>query len=54
MIPRGRLDLEVESLQLPAEPGPHLTVYTAPAGTPTADNLRLLATWAATQQTPVS
>jgi transcriptional regulator with XRE-family HTH domain len=47
----GRLDLDVESLELPAEPGLHLTVYTAPAGTPTADNLALLASWAATQQT---
>ncbi|MBB5916388.1 transcriptional regulator with XRE-family HTH domain [Nocardia transvalensis] len=47
----GRLDLDVESLDLPAEPGLYLTVYTAPAGTPTADNLALLASWAATQQT---
>ncbi|WP_128382095.1 hypothetical protein [Streptomyces cavernae] len=39
----GRLDLDVESLELPAEPGLHLNVYTAPAGTPTADNLALLA-----------
>ncbi|MEU1144208.1 helix-turn-helix transcriptional regulator [Streptomyces sp. NPDC005863] len=46
----GRLDLDVESLELPAEPGLHLIVYTAPAGTPTADNLALLASWAATQQ----
>ncbi|MGX1775627.1 helix-turn-helix transcriptional regulator [Nocardia brasiliensis] len=47
----GRLDLDVESLELPAEPGLHLTIYTAPPGTPTADNLTLLASWAATQQT---
>jgi transcriptional regulator with XRE-family HTH domain len=47
----GRLDLDVESLALPAEPGLHLNVYTAPAGTPTADNVALLASWAATQQT---
>ncbi|MFI5853496.1 helix-turn-helix transcriptional regulator [Streptomyces parvulus] len=44
----GRFDLDVESLELPAEPGLHLNVYTAPAGTPTADNLALLASWAAT------
>ncbi|WP_414646472.1 helix-turn-helix transcriptional regulator [Embleya scabrispora] len=44
----GRLDLDVESLELPADPGLYLTVYTAPAGTPTADNLALLASWAAT------
>lgn len=47
----GQLDLDVESLALPDQPGLHLTVYTAPAGTPTADNLALLASWAATQQT---
>ncbi|WP_439681379.1 helix-turn-helix transcriptional regulator [Embleya sp. MST-111070] len=50
----GRLDLDVESLELPAEPGLHLNVYTAPAGTPTADNLALLASWAATRQTPAT
>ncbi|OBH12079.1 transcriptional regulator [Mycobacterium sp. E1747] len=47
----GQLDLDVESMELTAEPGLHLTVYTAPAGTPTADNLALLASWAASQQT---
>ncbi|MFE0414829.1 helix-turn-helix transcriptional regulator [Streptomyces tendae] len=46
----GRFDLDVESLALPAEPGLHLNVYTAPAGTPTADNVALLASWAATRQ----
>ncbi|MFD5829939.1 helix-turn-helix transcriptional regulator [Lentzea sp. NPDC060358] len=45
----GRLELDVESLELPDEPGLHLIVYTAPAGTPTADNLALLASWAATR-----
>ncbi|MFE3202077.1 helix-turn-helix transcriptional regulator [Embleya sp. NPDC059237] len=50
----GRLDLDVESLELPAEPGLHLNVYTAPAGTPTADNLALLASWAAPRQTPAT
>lgn len=47
----GQLDLDVESLELPAEPGLHLIVYTAAAGTSAADNLALLASWAATQQT---
>ncbi|MBU3063168.1 hypothetical protein KO481_16730 [Nocardia sp. NEAU-G5] len=47
----GQLDLDIESMALPAEPGLHLNVYTAPAGTPTADNLALVASWAATQQT---
>ncbi|GCD96184.1 helix-turn-helix transcriptional regulator [Embleya hyalina] len=50
----GRLDLDVESLELPADPGLHLNIYTAPAGTPTADNLALLASWAATQQAPTT
>ncbi len=45
----GRLDLDVEPLELAAEPSLHLNVYTAPAGTPTADNLALLASWAATE-----
>jgi hypothetical protein len=45
----GRLDLDVESMELPADPGLHLNVYTAPAGTPTAGNLALLASWAAGQ-----
>lgn len=43
----GRLDLDVETMELPAEPGLLLNVYTAPAGTTTADNLALLASWAA-------
>lgn len=47
----GQLELDVESMELPADPGLHLIVYTAPAGTPTADNLALLASWAATQET---
>ncbi len=50
----GRLDLDVESLELPAEPGLHLTVYTAPADTPTGDNLALLASWAATHPAPAT
>ena len=45
----GQLELDVESLELPAEPGLRLNVYTAPAGTPSADGLALLASWAATQ-----
>lgn len=46
----GRLDLDVESMELPAEPGLLLNVYTAPAGTPTTDGLTLLASWAAGQE----
>ncbi|MFE5570780.1 helix-turn-helix transcriptional regulator [Amycolatopsis japonica] len=50
----GRLDLDVESMELPAEPGLLLTVYTAPAGTTTADGLALLASWAAGQEKPTT
>ncbi|HEY3603047.1 MAG TPA: helix-turn-helix transcriptional regulator [Sporichthyaceae bacterium] len=46
----GRLDLDFESMELPSEPGLVLNVYTAPAGSPAADALQLLASWAASQQ----
>lgn len=45
----GQLDLDFQSMELPPAPGLHLNVYTA-AGTPTADALRLLASWAASQE----
>ena len=45
----GQLDLNFESLTLPSDPGLQLNVYTAPADTPTADGLKLLASWAASQ-----
>ncbi|BBY26804.1 helix-turn-helix transcriptional regulator [Mycolicibacterium sediminis] len=45
----GQLDLDFESLELPGDPGLQLNVYTAPSGTPTADGLALLASWAASQ-----
>lgn len=44
----GDLDLNFESMDLPSEPGLVLNVYTAPAGSPSADALKLLASWAAT------
>lgn len=37
-------------MDLPAEPGLVLNVYTAPADSPTADALKMLASWAATQE----
>ncbi|OLT06479.1 transcriptional regulator [Pseudonocardia sp. CNS-004] len=43
----GQLDLDSESMQLSSAPGLLLYVYTAAAGTPTADALTLLASWAA-------
>ena len=45
----GQLDLDFEGMELASSPGLHLNVYTAAAGTPTADALKLLASWAASQ-----
>jgi hypothetical protein len=45
----GQLDLDFESMDLASAPGLQLNVYTAAADTPTADALKLLASWAATQ-----
>lgn len=44
----GQLDLDYESMELPSEPGLTLNVYTAPPESPTADALKMLASWAAT------
>jgi transcriptional regulator with XRE-family HTH domain len=44
----GRLDLNFEAMEFPSHPGLTLLVYTAPANTPTADALKMLASWAAT------
>lgn len=46
----GQLDLDFESMELTSEPGLQLNVYTAAAGTPSADGLTLLASWAASQK----
>lgn len=43
----GRLDLDYESMELPAEPGLALIVYTAAPGSSTADALTMLASWSA-------
>ena len=45
----GDLELNFESMDLPSEPGLVLNVYTAPANSSSADALKLLASWAATQ-----
>ena len=36
-------------MELPSEPGLRLNLYTAAPDTPTADGLKLLASWAATR-----
>ncbi|GAA4617104.1 helix-turn-helix transcriptional regulator [Actinoallomurus liliacearum] len=48
----GDLELHFEAMTLTSEPGLTLIIYTATPDTPSADNLRLLATWAATQDQP--
>ncbi|GAA2208907.1 helix-turn-helix transcriptional regulator [Nonomuraea monospora] len=47
----GDLTLDYESMDLHADPGLSLTVYTAAPDTPSHDALRLLASWAATLDT---
>lgn len=47
----GLLELDYEALVLPADPGLQLNVYTAVPGSPSADGLALLASWAATTLT---
>jgi transcriptional regulator with XRE-family HTH domain len=44
----GDLDLTYEAMELPADPGLTLLVYTAEPGSSSADALNLLASWAAT------
>ena len=46
----GELELNFEAMELPSAPGLTLLVYTAPAGSPTSDSLKLLASWAATAE----
>jgi len=47
----GDLTLAFEGMELAGDPGLTLTVYTAQPGSPSDDNLRLLASWAATIDT---
>jgi transcriptional regulator with XRE-family HTH domain len=46
----GDLTLAYEGLEMVAEPGLVLTIYTAEPGSPSEEGLRLLASWAATQE----
>lgn len=43
----GDLELAYEAMELPADPGLRLSVFTAEPGSTTADALRMLASWAA-------
>jgi transcriptional regulator with XRE-family HTH domain len=44
----GDITLDYNTIPLPADPGLSLTAYTAEPGSPNADKLALLASWAAT------
>jgi MmyB-like transcription regulator ligand binding domain len=44
----GHLDVAFDAMELPAERGLTMTAYTAEPGSPSADGLNLLASWAAT------
>ncbi|WP_290473835.1 helix-turn-helix transcriptional regulator [Leifsonia sp. 71-9] len=46
----GDLDLAFEAFELPGDPGLRVNVYTADPGTPSEDALKVLASWAATQE----
>jgi hypothetical protein len=46
----GELVLAYEELAITAEPGQVLLVYTAEPGSPSAERLALLASWASTQE----
>jgi transcriptional regulator with XRE-family HTH domain len=46
----GDLTLAYEGLEMAAEPGLTLTIYTAEPGSPSEDALRVLASWAASQE----
>ncbi|MHA4816097.1 helix-turn-helix transcriptional regulator [Streptomyces aculeolatus] len=46
----GDLTLAYEDLAMTAEPGLTVTVYTAEPGSPSEEGLRLLASWAATEE----
>ncbi|MFD5946353.1 helix-turn-helix transcriptional regulator [Streptomyces collinus] len=48
----GRMDLAYDDFALPGDPHVSITTYTAAPGTPSADALTLLATWADTQKQP--
>ncbi|MGH3249687.1 MAG: helix-turn-helix transcriptional regulator [Trebonia sp.] len=50
----GQLDLSFEAMDLPSEPELRLNIYTADPGSPAADGLKLLATWAATREAEVA
>ncbi len=50
----GLMEMTYNTIALPADPGHSLTVYTPEPGSPSADALQMLASWAATQPSEVN
>lgn len=50
----GELAVAFDGMDLPADQGLTMTVYTTEPGTPDEERMRLLATWAATELTPAT
>ncbi len=46
----GELDISYDVFEMPGEAGLSIATYTAEEGTPTADKLALLASWAAAEE----
>ncbi|MFV0458183.1 MAG: helix-turn-helix transcriptional regulator [Actinomycetales bacterium] len=46
----GELELQFDNLEAPGEPGLQILTYTAEPGSPSADKLAMLASWAASQE----
>jgi hypothetical protein len=46
----GDLELTYEGMELPSDPGLMLFAYTTEPGTSSEDGLKMLASWAATQE----
>jgi hypothetical protein len=45
----GLIEVAYNTIELPADPGHAMTVYTAEPGSPSKDALTLLASWAASR-----
>ena len=50
----GDLELSYEAMELPADPGLRLSIFTAEPGSATEDALKVLASWAATAESPAT
>jgi transcriptional regulator with XRE-family HTH domain len=50
----GRLDLAFDAMEIPTDPSLTMTCYTAEPGTASDENLKLLASWAATNSAQIT